>query len=84
MADDLHGLLAAHAARPAQCVLTMLTFCTDQPHSCGIVVTDDQCVVTGFFHEKVADPPGTCANGALYVFDPPFLDSLAGMIPQPT
>ena len=83
MADDLQGLLAAHSARPAHCVLTMLTFCTDQPHSCGIVVTDDQGVVNAFY-EKVADPPGNCANGALYVFDPPFLDRLARMTPQPT
>ena len=42
-----------------------------------------QCVVTTFY-EKVADPPGTCANGALYVFDGTFLDFLAGMIPKPT
>ncbi len=83
MADDLQGLLAAHAARPAQCVLTMLTFCTDQPRSCGIVVTDDTGIVTAFY-EKVADPPGTCANGALYAFDEPFLDSLAGMTLKPT
>ena len=83
MADDLEGLLAAHAARPAQCHLTMLTFHTDQPRSCGIVVTDNQGVVMAF-HEKVADPPGTCANGAVYAFDEPFLDSLAGMTPQPT
>ena len=82
MAEDLKGLLAAHAARPAHCLLTMLTFCTDQPRSCGIVATDAQGVVTAFY-EKVADPPGTCANGALYAFDSPFLDRLADMTPQP-
>jgi len=83
MAEDLQGLLAAHAARPAQCLLTMLTFRTDKPHSCGIVTTDAQGIVTAF-HEKVADPPGTCANGALYVFDSPFLDRLSSMAPQPS
>lgn len=83
MAGDLQGLLAAHAARPAQCLLTMLTFRTDQPRSCGIVATDASGVVTAF-HEKVADPPGNCANGALYAFDAPFLDRLAGMSPQPS
>ena len=35
------------------------------------------------FHEKVADPPG-CANGALYAFDPPFLDRLSAMRPLPS
>lgn len=83
MAGDLQGLLDAHAARRAHCLLTMLTFRTDQPQSCGIVATDAEGVVTAF-HEKVADPPGTCANGALYAFDAPFLDRLAGMDPRPT
>jgi len=83
MAEDLQGLLAAHAARPAHCLLTMLTFRTEQPRSCGIVATDAQGVVTAF-HEKVADPPGTCANGALYAFDPEFVEVLAQMQPAPS
>ena len=56
----------------------MLTFRTDQPRSCGIVATDALGVVTAF-HEKVADPAGNCANGALYAFDPEFVEFLAGM-----
>ena len=83
MAGDLQGLLIAHAARPAQCLLTMLTFRTDQPRSCGIVATDERGVVTAF-HEKVADPPGNCANGALYAFDPEFVEVLARMQPAPS
>jgi len=83
MGENLGGFLAAHEARPALCLLTMLTFRTDQPRSCGIVVTDSQGVLTAF-HEKVAYPPGNCANGALYAFDAPFLDCLAGMNPQPS
>ena len=83
MGGDLGGLLAAHAARPEDCLLTMLTFRTDQPRSCGIVATDGRGVVTAF-HEKVADPPGNCANGALYAFDPPFLALLASMSPPPS
>ena len=78
MAGDLQGLLDAHAARPGQCLLSMLTFRTDQPRSCGIVATDARGVVTAF-QEKVADPPGNCANGALYAFDPEFVEFLAGM-----
>ena len=82
MAGDLKDLLVAHSSRPMHCLLTMLTFCTDQPRSCGIVATDANGVVTAF-HEKVSDPPGNCANGALYAFDTPFLDRLAEMTPQP-
>lgn len=82
MAGDLQGLLDAHVARPAHCPLSMLTFCTDQPRSCGIVATNTNGIITAFY-EKVADPPGNCANGALYAFDAPFLDRLAEMSPQP-
>lgn len=83
MGGDLQGLLSAHAARPAHCLLTMLTFNTEQPRSCGIVTTDQQGVVTAF-HEKVDDPPGHCANGAIYAFDPGFVEIVRQMNPQPS
>ena len=83
MAGDLQGLLAAHATSPAQCLLTMLSFSTDQPQSCGIVTTDPHGVVTAF-HEKVPNPPGNCANGALYAFDERLFEHLDGINPQPT
>ena len=31
----------------------------------------------------MVEPPGNCANGALYVFDPGFLDALDQMSPAP-
>ena len=83
MAEDLQGLLNAHADRPAHCQHTMHTYRTDQPRSCGIVATDAQGVVTAF-HEKLAEPPGTCANGALYAFDPEFVQVMARMQPAPS
>ncbi len=72
---DLGQLLAAHRRRPAGCLLTMLTFTSPRPSSCGIVETDGDGVVVGF-HEKIDNPPGDRANGALYVFDQSFLDWL--------
>jgi mannose-1-phosphate guanylyltransferase len=51
----------------------MMTFTTDDPSSCGIVTTDAQGQVDGFF-EKVPNPPGTTANAAVYVFEPAVLD----------
>jgi mannose-1-phosphate guanylyltransferase len=56
MDDGLSGLLAAHRQRPPECLLTMLTFRTTQPCSCGIVATDCLGVVTAF-QEKVPKPP---------------------------
>jgi mannose-1-phosphate guanylyltransferase len=78
MGGELPGLLAAHGQRPSGCLLTMLTFQSDQPSSCGIVETDGQGVVQGF-HEKVVMPPGNCANGAMYAFDQPFMDWFCSM-----
>ena len=48
MADDLSGLLCAHAKRPTKCLLTMLSFLTDQPTSSGILEIDVRGVVIGF------------------------------------
>ena len=83
MADNLDPILAAHEQRTAGCELTMLTFQTDTPRSCGIVTTDSQGVVT-HFHEKVDNPPGNRANAALYVFNPNFLIHLEQMNPSPS
>ena len=66
---DVEGFLEAHARRPTGTVMTMMTFDTDAPQSCGIVEFDSRGVVQRF-HEKVPNPPGTRANGAVYVFEP--------------
>jgi mannose-1-phosphate guanylyltransferase len=63
---DFPAFVQAHLQRPPECVLTMMTFRTDTPSSCGIVELDEQGVVVGF-HEKVAAPPGNLANGAIYI-----------------
>jgi mannose-1-phosphate guanylyltransferase len=74
-ADGLQGLISAHHNRNPACLLTMLTFSTDNPSQCGIVECDEWGVVTSF-HEKVQDPPGRRANGAVYVFGKEFLSWL--------
>jgi mannose-1-phosphate guanylyltransferase len=56
----------AHRNRPPECVMTMMTFRTNDPSSCGIVELDERGVVIDF-HEKVSDPPGNLANGAVYI-----------------
>jgi mannose-1-phosphate guanylyltransferase len=49
-----------------------MAFRTPTPSSCGILELDDQGVVVGF-HEKVANPPGNLASGAIYLLSPEFL-----------
>jgi len=58
--------IIAHNQRPTHCLMTMMTFRTDNPTSCGIIELDEKKVVIGF-HEKVEHPPGNLANGAIYI-----------------
>ena len=72
--------------------MTMMTFLTDSPESCGIVKVDDMGVVTRF-HEKVVDPPGNLTSGAVYILEPEvvnhvgllnsrFVDFSTGVVPH--
>jgi len=54
--------------RPDGTHMTLMTFTTDSPKSCGIVDEDENGVVQAF-HEKVENPPGNHANGATYILD---------------
>ena len=63
---DIKEYIRAHNQRPSHCLMTMMTFRTDNPTSCGIVELDEKKVVIGF-HEKVESPPGNLANGAVYI-----------------
>ena len=73
---DFTAFQQAHRNRPPECLLTMMTFRTDDPSSCGIVELDERGVVIGF-HEKVAKPPGNIANGAVYILSAELLKRLA-------
>lgn len=78
-AFDMGDFFRAHKSRPDNCAMTMMTFTTDTPESCGIVETDVQGRVTNFF-EKVSNPPGRLANGAVYFLEDEVLD-FVGKIP---
>ena len=71
---DFKSFVGYHQTkRPEHTALTMMTFDTISPETCGIVETDDHGVVTAFY-EKVANPPGKRANGAVYLLEPEILD----------
>ncbi|MCG2586661.1 nucleotidyltransferase family protein [Massilia sp. TS11] len=78
---DMAAFVAAHRSRPAHCLMTMMLFRTETPQSCGIVELDQQGVVIGF-HEKVANPPGNLANGAVYILSAELLAWLAREHPE--
>lgn len=70
--------MRAHANRPAVAAMTMMTFETDVPESCGIVELDDAGLVRRF-HEKVPNPPGNRANAAVYIIEPEIVEFVAGL-----
>jgi mannose-1-phosphate guanylyltransferase len=63
---DLREFQLAHKMRPKHCLMSMMTFRTKTPLSCGIIELDEDGVVIKM-HEKVIDPPGNLANGAVYI-----------------
>lgn len=63
---DFSAFIQAHEQRPSECIMTMMTFRTITPTTCGILELDERGIVVGF-HEKVANPPGNLANGAIYL-----------------
>ena len=75
---DVCEFIEAHHARPAGHAITMLGFRTDAPRSCGILELNEHGTVVAF-HEKVDDPPGNLANGAVYIFEPEIVDVIAAM-----
>ena len=75
---DVAGLIAAHDKRPAGCIMSMLAFRTDDPGSCGILELDRENRVIAF-HEKVPNPPGNLANGAVYIFEPEVIDDISAL-----
>lgn len=73
---DFSAFQQAHLNRPSDCLMTMMTFRTNDPSSCGIVELDDHGVVVGFY-EKIANPPTNLANGAVYILSAELLGRLA-------
>jgi mannose-1-phosphate guanylyltransferase len=77
-AFDLPEMIRRHEARPAGCLLTMLAFETDDPRSCGILELGPDDVLQAFY-EKVENPPGNLANGAVYIIAPDLADRIAAL-----
>ena len=58
--------------------MTMLTFDTERPSSCGIVQKDKEGRII-CFHEKSEKDFGNCANGALYAFGEDLINFLKNL-----
>ena len=69
---DFNAFIEAHARRPKECEMTMMTFRTDNPSSCGIVKINNNGVVTDFI-EKPGNPTSNLANAAIYIVSHSFI-----------
>lgn len=71
--DDLRMLVSSHSTRSANCLMTMLTFTTDNPNSCGIIKIDSNNIMLDFV-EKPSKYIGSKANAAIYILSKEFID----------
>lgn len=63
---DVRAFIRCFDSRPDHVAMTMMTFRTDTPSTCGIVEIDASGIVHRF-HEKVENPPSNLANAAVYI-----------------
>lgn len=75
---DVAAFRDHHENRRAGIEITMMSFTTDQPQTCGILELDSDGIVHKM-HEKAENPPGNTANGAVYFFSPKVIDFMAGL-----
>jgi mannose-1-phosphate guanylyltransferase len=71
---DISEFIKAHKKRPSFTVATIMTFRTDSPSKCGIFCLNSDGVISNFY-EKIQNPPGNLANGAVYIFSKDFISS---------
>jgi mannose-1-phosphate guanylyltransferase len=70
---DFKEFIGVHQKRPKSCLMTLMSFRTNNPESCGILEVDENEIVHGFY-EKITNPPGNLANGAVYILSPSVID----------
>ena len=75
---DWSSFMSSHRNRHDNVVITMMTFETDKPESCGIVCVDEKSIVVEF-HEKKMNPPSNLANAAVYIIEPSVVEDLERM-----
>jgi mannose-1-phosphate guanylyltransferase len=80
---NFEDFIDAHRRRPSHCLMSMMTFRTDDPSSCGVVTLNEGGVVVGF-QEKQPRPNGNLANGAVYILTAQLLADLRRSRPHVT
>jgi len=71
--DDLTGLIDTFHNRPAEALMSFLVFKSSNPSSCGVVTTDKNGLMSGFY-EKQKSPPSNVASGAVFLCSDQFFN----------
>ncbi|MBD1151171.1 nucleotidyltransferase family protein [Pelagibacterales bacterium SAG-MED25] len=79
--DDLKDFINFHINRPKSCQLSMMTFETDTPSTCGIIKKNNKNIVTKFY-EKMNKNYGNEANSAVYILSKEFLKIFFEKFPE--
>ena len=75
---DYSAFIESHKNRNRKAAITMMTFLTDNPRSCGIIELNSEEMVVRF-HEKVNNPPSNLANGAVYIMEPEVIEAISAI-----
>mgnify|MGYP005992572513 CR=1 FL=1 len=69
--DNMKNFIKYHTNRPKDCLISMMTFETNDPLNCGIIKKNKNNVVTKFYEKKKGNY-GNEANGAVYILSKEF------------
>jgi mannose-1-phosphate guanylyltransferase len=75
---DVRAFIRRYESRSPGVEMTMMTFDTAEPETCGIVELDHNGLVKAFY-EKVKNPPGNLANAAVYILSSSVMDFLQSL-----
>ena len=69
--DNMKNFIKNHSKRPKSCLLSMMTFNTNDPLNCGIIKKNKINVVSKIYEKKKGNY-GNEANGAVYILSKEF------------
>ena len=75
---NLEEFKKKHELRSPGIEITMMTFETDDPKSCGIVEVNEFGIVTAFY-EKINTFNGNTANAAVYIMEPTIINFIESL-----
>ena len=65
--DDLVDFLQYHNLTTSDSLMTMATFLTNEPETCGVIEVDKDNTILNFFEKKI-NSSSKIANAAIYIF----------------